>query len=71
MYTHALLLTHTHTIILLPLPLLLLPGPFWGAPDGMAGYHAEGGGCCHYTGANGASDAVQFWRAFQIDVKVV
>jgi hypothetical protein len=40
-------------------------GTFWGAPN-AGGYYAEGGGCCY----NSPTAAIQFWRAFKIDVLV-
>jgi hypothetical protein len=43
-------------------------GPFWGAPDGAEGYHAEGGGCCH---VDGDAAAIQFWRSFTIHVRAL
>jgi len=41
-------------------------GPFWGAPAGPTGYHAEGGGCC-----DNGDGIVRFWQTTQIDIHVI
>lgn len=38
-------------------------GPFWGAPAGERGYHAEGGACC-----DSGDGTIAFWQTLTMDV---